>query len=287
MMENRHTKEQVREFYNRVGWQEAGEGLYQNARYEDLRKVSSGYIQRCHHRVNRFIPSEGRYLLDAGSGPIQYPEYLSYSDGYQFRICLDISIIALKEARKRINDHGLFVVADVANLPFASNTFNGLVSLHTLHHVSMSDQASAYREFERTLTPGSSGVVVNGWGVSSLMRRAMPLVVLVERIKSRLRSKGKVEVGSAPKKDNGKQTATPTGTFVKKMGPDRLREMLHGMKYEIRCWRSVSVRFMRAMIHPVLGGRLILQTLFWLENIFPQYFGEKGQYPMVVLRKSK
>ena len=53
-----------------------------------------------------------------GSGPIQYPEYLTYSEGYQYRLCLDISIVALIEARKRIGEKGLFVVADVSNLPF-------------------------------------------------------------------------------------------------------------------------------------------------------------------------
>jgi hypothetical protein len=32
-------KRRVREFYDQVGWQEVGEGIYQNARYEDLRPV--------------------------------------------------------------------------------------------------------------------------------------------------------------------------------------------------------------------------------------------------------
>ena len=33
-------KRQVREFYDHVGWQEASDGFYQNASYEDLRSVS-------------------------------------------------------------------------------------------------------------------------------------------------------------------------------------------------------------------------------------------------------
>ena len=66
-------KDQVREFYNQVGWQEVSEGLYQNARYEDLRPVAREYIHRCHLRVLRHLKSSGKYLLDAGSGPIQYP----------------------------------------------------------------------------------------------------------------------------------------------------------------------------------------------------------------------
>ena len=31
------TRKQVREFYDQVGWSQVDEGLYQNARFEDLR----------------------------------------------------------------------------------------------------------------------------------------------------------------------------------------------------------------------------------------------------------
>ncbi len=34
-------KQQVRQFYDQVGWQEVSEGTYQNAHYEDLRPVSA------------------------------------------------------------------------------------------------------------------------------------------------------------------------------------------------------------------------------------------------------
>src|SRR4030043_1429392 len=111
-------KRQVREFYDHVGWQEASDGFYQNASYEDLRPVSHEYIHNCHLRVLRHLNHIGRFLLDAGSGPIQYPEYLEYSRGYQFRVCADISLIALQEARKRIGSHGLYGVCDIAKLPF-------------------------------------------------------------------------------------------------------------------------------------------------------------------------
>jgi hypothetical protein len=57
------------------------------------------------------------------------------------------------------------------------------------------------------------------------------------------------------------------------------------MPVEIRVWRSVSVRFLRNLIHPWLGGRLWLALLFELEERFPHYFGENGQYPLIVIRK--
>jgi hypothetical protein len=73
MAEN--TKQQVREFYDQIGWSQVGDGLYQNARYEDLRPVSREYIHKCHMRVKQHLAPSGDILLDAGSGPVQWPEF--------------------------------------------------------------------------------------------------------------------------------------------------------------------------------------------------------------------
>lgn len=289
-MTDAEIKQQVREFYNQVGWQAAGPGLYQNARYEDLRPVSREYIHRCHLRVNRHLALVGEYLLDAGSGPVQYPEYLTYSQGYRYRVCADISIVALQEARARLGQHGLFVVADVANLPFKTESFDGLVSLHTFHHLPLGEQKKAYREIIRLLVPGRSAVVVNGWTDSVLMRRTRWLVRAMERvgrIAARLRRRPPVSTAAqgqaeaAPKKD------APTGTFVEKLDAAWLRREIKGAELEIRVWRAVNVNFLRAVIHTALAGKAWLRLLYWLEERFPHYFGEQGQYPLIILRKPR
>lgn len=284
-MNDSQIKAQVREFYDKVGWQQVSEGQYQNARYEDLRPVAYEYVHRCHLRVNRHLEPSGKYLLDAGSGPIQYPEYLTYSQGYQYRVCLDISSVALLEARKRIGERGLYVIGDVANLPFRAGVFNGIVSLHTLHHLPAADQQKAYQELFRTLHEGARMVVVNGWTVSPLMEGLQPLVRLVERMagwrgRRRIRLEGPPEEqavkGSAPK---------PTGTFVQKQDAAGLKQELSAYQVEIRVWRSLSVRFLRAVIKEKLGGRFWLKLVYWLEERFPHYFGENGQYPLVIIHK--
>ncbi len=278
-------KQRVRQFYDRVGWQTVADGTYQNARYEDLRPVSSEYIHRCHLRVKRYLKDSGRYLLDAGSGPVQYVEYLTYSEGYARRVCVDISIVALQEARQRIGDHGLFVVADVANLPFKSEPFEGIVSLHTLHHLPLEEQGKAYEELYRVLKPGCSAAVVNGWTDSPLMRRMNWLVRGTERLGARF-SRRRSEPAPAALQDPMPKEKNPVGTFVNKLDAAWLRSRIGGkMQYEIYPWRSVSVRFLRAVIHSATGGRLWLRLLFWLEERFPRFFGEKGQYPIVVIRK--
>jgi hypothetical protein len=287
-------KQQVREFYDQVGWQGAGAGQYQNARYEDLRPVAREYIHRCHLRVARQLAPSGKYLLDAGSGPVQYPEYLEYSRRYQARVCADISILALQEARRRIGDresggHGLFVVADVARLPFIPEAFDGAVSLHTIHHLPQSEHRQAYQELYRVLSPGVSAVVVNGWDNPLLMRPFNGLI----HWRKKLLAAGRRLLGRDT--NNGKRKAAwidpestgPKGTFVSKKDAARLRrEIGTEIPYEIRVWRSVSVRFLRAFVHPSLGGRAFLRLLFWLEERLPRFFGEYGQYPLIVIRKA-
>ncbi|MEW6649574.1 MAG: class I SAM-dependent methyltransferase [Chloroflexota bacterium] len=288
-MSEGRVKRQVREFYDQIGWQEVGSGLYQNARYEDLRPVSREYIHRCHLRVGRHLAPEGRFLLDAGSGPVQYPEYLTYSQGYRYRVCADLSIVALREARKRLAQRGLCVVADVANLPFRADVFGGVVSLHTLHHLPLAEQKKAYGELHRVLQPGHSAAVVNGWTDSPLMRRLDWLTRLMEGIGRQVarlrRRKAEIPAERAGQNATGNPSAQPTGTFVEKLNAAWLRRELAHLQPEIRVWRSVNVRFLRAVIHSALGGKVWLRLLFALEERFSGFFGEKGQYPLIVIRK--
>jgi SAM-dependent methyltransferase len=280
-------KQTVREFYNQVGWQEVAQGVYQNAAYEDLRPVSREYIHRCHVRVGQRLAARGRYLLDAGSGPIQYPEYLEYSKGYRARVCADISMVALQAARKRIGDaadggHGLFVVCDIAHLPFKADTFDGVVSLHTIHHLPSEEHPRAYGELYRVMASGAAGVIVNGWGTAPLANLAKRLVRHSERA-------SQASGEAAPPAAAGESSASITDegrTFTRKTSAAWLkREIGSRMPLEIRVWRTFSVKFLRAFIHERRGGRFWLRLLYWLEERFPQFLGENGQYPMVIIRK--
>ena len=279
MSDSTQLKQDVRRFYHEVCWQQVGEGVYQNAHYEDLRPVSRDYIHNCHMRVLRHLNATGEYLLDAGSGPIQYPEYLAYSKGYQYRVCADISITALAEARARIGEHGLFVVADVAQLPFKADAFDGIVSLHTIHHLPQDEHVRAYRGLHRVLGPGGKAVVVNGWNMPLLGR----ILEFPIRIRKWLRRRRREMAGETlPRK-----LAEDTGTHVKKYDADWLHAQLdEHMSLDIFVWRSVSVMVLRFYMHAWLGGRFLLRGLYALEERFPRFFGRLGQYPMDVFRKA-
>ena len=285
---SQENKQKVREFYDEIGWSRESSGYYQNARYEDLRPVSAEYIHKCHLRVTPYFASGGKYLLDVGCGPIQYKEYLTYSEKYEKRVCADISLTALKEARKRIGDKGFFVVCDAANLPFKSECMDGMVSLHTFHHLDLVDQKKAWQETWRVLGKGKTAVVVNGWTESEMMKKWQSRVEKAERaghFLARLRGK---ETGPAKKEQKPAQQRA-TGTFVKKMDADWVRRELSSLGdgkvgLEIRCWRSVSVRWLRALIHPPYG-KIALRRLFAKEESRPEYYGEYGQYPMIIMKK--
>ena len=278
--------QEVKDFYDSIGWQMTEEGVYQNAHYEDLRPVSRNYIHKCHLRINRHLTHTGKYLLDAGSGPIQYPEYLTYSQGYSYRVCLDLSHVALVDARKRIGDHGLFVVADVSNLPFGEEVFDGIVSLHTFHHLPKEGRKNAYKETFRVLKKGVSAVVVNGWNYSPLMIRAIGLIKLGERLFHR-----EIKLNSETTDESIKERPAqekPAGTFVEKFDAVTFKkEILPQYNARIYVWRSVSVRFLRAVIHKGWGGKVKLGILYFFEELFPRAFGEKGQYPLIVIKKKE
>jgi hypothetical protein len=89
-----------------------------------------------------------------------------------------------------------------------------------------------------------------------------------------------------PDADNGSPKPKGKGTFVSKHDVEWLkREVGSLMHLEIFVWRSVSVRFLREYIFPDLGGKWLLRKLYDLEERFPQFFGEHGQYPMIVIKK--
>jgi SAM-dependent methyltransferase len=285
-------KERVRAFYDSVGWKQIGENLYQNARYEDLRPVARVYIHRCHLRVARHLPRSGDRLLDAGSGPIQYPEYLEYSRGYSRRVCLDISVLALREARARIGDHGLYVVGDIAALPFREGAFGGVVSLHTVHHLPGEEHARAFEELHRVLASEGSAAVVYTWGQYAPLMRMMkgPMRWVrraVEGAARRLGRAGGSPEGVALDRETEELLRTP-GTFTTKHDYAWVKRHLSWLPgLEIRVWRSVSPAFMRAMIHPLLLGRFWLWLLYKLEELAPHLFGRIGQYPMILFSKRR
>ena len=101
-------EEKVSKFYNKVGWETDAEITEDAKRFEDLRQSAEEYTSKCRLRVLRHIPETGENILDMGSGPIQYKEYLEYSRNFKKRYCLDLSSQALRDAKKKLEIMGYF-----------------------------------------------------------------------------------------------------------------------------------------------------------------------------------
>jgi SAM-dependent methyltransferase/uncharacterized protein YbaR (Trm112 family) len=150
----------LQRFYDEVGWA-TGDDQFEDAElFEDLRPVSADYIHRCHLRVGNQLPRSGDVLLDAGSGPVQFDEYLTYHEGFRKRLCVDISLSALRQARARLGERGIYVQADLTQLPLANGSVDAAVSLHTIYHVPAELQEQAFLELHRVLKPGGRAIVV-------------------------------------------------------------------------------------------------------------------------------
>jgi ubiquinone/menaquinone biosynthesis C-methylase UbiE/uncharacterized protein YbaR (Trm112 family) len=272
----RDEKQNVQSFYDEVGWQKReGDDFIDAQRYEDLRPVSKEYVERCRMRVNNYLKPRGRFILDVASGPIQFPEYLSYSSNFDTRICVDLSFAALKEAQRKLGDKGVYLLADITNLPIKDDAVDAAISLHTIYHVPKDEQSKAFHEIHRVLAPGSSAVVVYSWGPRSPLMNMLlfpiPLIRATRATVKRLASmKGK---DFKPK------------LYAHMHDYRWFAEQKWGFDFDIVAWRSLSHHFSKVYVHRWLFGKQILKLFFWLEKSFPNVIGRIGQYPLLVLRK--
>ena len=277
-------KRKIQQFYDECGWQKHDQDLYADAvLFEDLREVSRDYITKCHLRVNRYLPASGNFLLDVASGPLQYAEYLTYSTNFTFRLCVDFSLVALREARSRLGDKGLYVAADLVNLPFKACSMDSAISLHTLYHVPASEQAQAFREIFRVLKPRGRAIIVYNWGrhahLMNLFLWPIKLASFPGRVIRFAQRRAAAFLGKAPPEKPGTLYfhAHDLKWFEEHLKPE--------MPYTVSVWRSVSVGFLKGYIHAPLGGKALLQAIYRLEERYPRLLGKMGQYPLFVVVK--
>ena len=137
------------------------------------------------------------------------------------------------------------------------------------------------------MTQKAVAVIVNGWTESAMMKKWQGRMEFAEKVGTKIAELR----GKQPKKSGKTQKSAEKekGTYTKKMDPEWIRENLSGLNggnvdIQIRCWRSVSVRWLRALIHNPYG-KAALRNLYQKEEQNPEYYGEYGQYPMIIMKK--
>jgi SAM-dependent methyltransferase len=259
----------VAKFYNEGGW-EVTNGVTTDAeKFEDLREVARDYVSKCRLRVLRHVPTQGQYLLDMASGPIQYDEYLEYSRNFAKRFCVDLSSSALAQARAKIGDHGVFLHGSFFDLEFKKDFFDCAISLHTIYHMESSLQEAAVRKLIDITKPGHPIIIVysNPDTFIAVLRSALR------------RSVGRQE-------SPGRRTERTAGDlyfFPHAVGWwQRFEDVANVRMYP---WRSFGTPAQKAIFRNNFIGKWMFTLLFALEESFPVFFVRHFQYPMIVLTK--
>jgi ubiquinone/menaquinone biosynthesis C-methylase UbiE len=276
-------KENVRTFYEKVGWRKC-DGLYEDTRlFEDVRDVTREYRQQCNARIGTHLPAAGSYLLDVASGPVAFDDYALLSRHFERHVCADISRAALMLARERLGDKGLYVVCDVAALPFRPRAVEAVVSLHTIYHVKADQQKQAILELYRVLKSPGAAVMVYTWDDPMLMKILLYPFRKMRQLAARARSLRGRSVGQTAGREQREKENLYSHTFDLRWFEQEIAAMV---PLRLAVWRSVSVEFMKIFIHGNMAGRIILGAIYHFEQQWPAFFGRHGNYPMFIISKA-
>ena len=271
-------KKIVLDFYNEFGWKKDQNNLFKDTvTFEDRRTIAADYWSKCHLRLNQYLPN-GQYILDVAAGAIPNDEYLTYSDHFRIRICMDFSLLAMQEAARRLNGRGIFILGDMTNIPIADHCLDAVISLHTVYHVPRAEQTQAVAEAYRVLSPGGKAVIVYSWKDAPLMYWSMKGW---RKLLSLLRRKKKPSAGT---------TASPSSSrpelFINQQTYRWFaRELRRPFHAKLKVYSTLSRSFSHTFIRKKFLGRQVSRLIYRLESALPGFFGRFGQYPVFVLHK--
>jgi SAM-dependent methyltransferase len=253
--------DQVRALYDEVGWTEQDGITHDAAACEDLRPVARDYVSACRLRVLRHLPASGDRLLDLGSGPIQYPEYMEYGAAFRTRVCVDLSQRALDMAAAKLGARGEYHCGDFLELSLPDASVDAAVSLHAIYHMDARQQAAAVRKLVRVTKPGGSVVIVYSNPGYLISRLGQPIRKLVRALRGR-RGAGQEDI------------------YFHRFPLKWWKQFEDVARVELYPWRTFASRDQKL----VLRSRAIGRALFALEDRFPALFLRAGCYPMIVLK---
>lgn len=250
----------IQEFYEDIGWEEHGDQTEDAVRWEDSRPVAAQYVSSCRRRVQEYIPEQGEKILDAASGPVQYPEYIDYSKGYRERYCVDLSARALEKARERLGDHAVGIQGNIVELDLPDEFFDCTISLHTIYHIAADQQEKAVRNLLRMTRAGRPVIIVYS-NPNSLLGRV-----------SRLLGRGK-----PPSSDDIYFHPHPLEWW------SRFEDTA---TVSIMPWRFLAAQDSKSLVPNNALGRALFMWLFKWEERHPAAAARWGRYPIVILKKT-
>ena len=248
----------IYKFYNTSGWKEKNNISKDAELFEDLRKNSENYVSNCRKRILKYIPNKGQHILDFASGPLQYKEYLEYSKNYKFRHCVDFSKDAIKSAKKKLKKKGKYYCANFFKINFKKNFFDCILSIHTIYHIRKDKQKKAVLKLIK------------------ITKKESPIIIIYSNPNTII-SKIKKIFNIKPKKKQN------------------LYFFCHEINWWLQFnkhatvnfypWRSFASDHQKRIFFDNFIGKSMFKILFFLEDIFQNFFVKNFQYYTVVLKK--
>jgi len=271
-------KERVFNYYNEISYNTKNSlKIYEDsAKWVDFREVSSEYISNAFTKAKRYLNPSGKYMLDIASGPIGLKEYVDLSENYEVRICADISVNALIQAKYNYSHReGIYICADITNIPLKENVCDAVLCQHTLYHIPKNEQKTAVNEMYRVAKPETRIVIVYNWFYHGWFMNLTLFPIQLYRVARHLA--GKVYVRLVDSKPRLYFFIHNRAWFKKTFE--------FSSKIDFYSWRSTNKYFMSIYIHKWLGGKKLLNCLRKSEDKHPRFWGRFGDYPAIVIKK--
>lgn len=266
----------VRSFYENFGWEEGDDGVYNDTRlFMSSNSTARSYTSQCMLSINNYLPRKGRYLLDAGSGPIPHTEYESYHKNFYRRVCVDFSLSALLKAKRKLGERGIYIVGDLTKLPLIDGAVDAVVCCHVLYHVPENQQRTAMEEVSRVLAPHGVGVVIYRWEDSPLSWRVERILMWASRFDK-----------SSKLTKTDQKTAIASKPLYFHPHP---REWLFGQAwpfhFRLACFRVIDNHAMQTYFTESWIWKGITSALYIWQQLMPGFTGKYGLYPIILITK--
>jgi ubiquinone/menaquinone biosynthesis C-methylase UbiE/uncharacterized protein YbaR (Trm112 family) len=274
-------KKRVFDYYNEVEYKiKDFLKIYEDSpKWVDFREVSSAYIRNSFTKASKYYPPTGKYLLDIASGPIGLPEYMALSNGYEFRICIDISINALIQAKintERAGKKGIFICGDITNIPIQENSCDTVLCQHTLYHVPKNDQFTAVSEMYRVAKHESKIVIIYSWFYHSWFMNISLNLIQIYRVLRHFAGKLYVHLFKSKPR-----------LYFYSHSPRWFRKSFpFSNNIEFYCWRSTNKYFLNLYVHNWFFGKQFLDKLMKIEEKRTRCMSKFGEYPAIVITKT-
>ena len=257
-------EDKVSKFYNSEGWEHDQSGNTVDAnKWEDLRECSKSYLHKVRKRFGQYLPRSGNLFLDLGSGPIQYPEYLVYSENFNERHCIDLSNNALKIAKFKAPNIKTYC-GSFFDISLPLNTYDCSIAQHVLYHMDKNIQKDAIQKLIDITKPGGTIAIVYGNPNSPF--------------------EWPYKFYRTIKKFFGIRTNHDLYHFAYPLS--WWKQFDKQADIQIYPWRTLNAFYLKKFIPNNICGTYCLNILFKIENLLPKFIIKRiAQYPTIILKK--